>query len=83
MIRVLKYIGPHLQCDCCKKTNMKKLYRFSHPELEEVMLGAICIEKHFDVSMTGNPYGALRRINSKVNSLKYMEVEEIISSFVE
>jgi hypothetical protein len=75
--------NPHngVSCRCCGKRSMKKIYFIAHDELEYggAGFGASCISKHFGVKMTGNPHRALRVLTSKINSLRFSEVEEIIN----
>lgn len=70
-----------LQCSCCGKQSMKKLYVIEHDELENggARFGASCITKHFGVKMTGNPHRALRALQSKISSMRFNLVEQIIN----
>ena len=64
------------QCDHCGATNIKRTYCIHLTKSrEKLYIGRICISNMTDVDTSGNPHGAVERLQLY---FKDMEEEEVI-----
>jgi hypothetical protein len=62
------------ECDHCGATNIKRTFCVKIPHEEKMYIGRICIGKLTNIDTSGNPYRAVERIQTYLNSLDEDEV---------
>lgn len=62
------------ECDHCGATNIKRTFKISIPNQDDMYIGRICISRLTKIDTSGNPYKAASKIQLYFNSLETDEV---------
>ena len=71
-----------LQCDCCGRINLKRTVEIKI-EGSTINLGVICCSLWFDLNMSGNPFGAAKRLSNKAKHYSEEDISEIYESILD